>query len=54
MLIDVAAVLIGLLDRWTRDQTTFGPTVPFPQRVVVGIKEIGILWMKRCVTRKRW
>jgi hypothetical protein len=35
MLVDVAAVLIGLLDRWTRDQTAFGPTVPFPQRVVV-------------------
>src|SRR6266849_2154975 len=52
MFINVAAILVGLFNRRPRDQATLGPTMPFAKRVVVGIKEIGILRMKRLVTRK--
>src|SRR2546426_12496033 len=52
MFINVAAILVGLFHRRPRDQATLGPTMPFSERVVIGIEEIGILRMKRLVTRK--
>ena len=52
VLIDIPAVLIGLLDRRPRDEATFGPAMAFPKGVVVGVKQVRILWMKRLVIRK--
>src|ERR1700687_1894926 len=53
MLVDIAAGGIRFLDRRTRDQTTFGSAVPLSKRVVVRVKEVGILWVKGLVTWKR-
>src|SRR5260370_9364573 len=53
MLIDIAAVGIGLLDRGSRDQPTFRPAVPLSQRVVIRVEEIGVLRMKGLVTWQR-
>ena len=52
MLIDIPAVLIGLFDRRPRDEATFGSAMAFPKGVVVGVKQVRILWMKRLVIRK--
>src|SRR6266702_8869746 len=54
VLIDIAAVPVGLLDGGPGDQTAIGSAVPFSQRVVVGIKQVRILWMKGLVTRNCW
>jgi len=52
VLIDIPAVLIGLLDRRPRDEATFGPAMALPKGVVVGVKQVRILWMKRLIIRK--
>ncbi|GAC1344223.1 MAG: hypothetical protein NVSMB27_04940 [Ktedonobacteraceae bacterium] len=54
VLIDIAAVPVSLLDGGPGDQTAIGSAVPFSQRVVVGIKQVRILWMKGLVSRNRW
>src|SRR6266849_393005 len=54
VLIDIAAVPVGLLDGGPGDQPAIGSAVPFSQRVVVGIKQVRILWMKGLVTRNCW
>src|SRR5713101_5233551 len=54
VLIDIAAVPVGLLDGGPGDQTAIGSAVPFSQRIVVGIKQVRILWMKGLVTRNCW
>ncbi len=53
MLIDVAAVSIGLLHARARDQPAFRPAVPLSQRVVIRVEEIGVLRMKGLVPWKR-
>jgi len=54
MLIDIPTVLVGLFHGGPGDQTAIGSAVPFSQRVVVGIKQVRILWMKGLVTRNCW
>src|SRR5260370_818441 len=52
MLIDVAAVSIGLLHARARDQPAFRPAGPLAQPGVIRGEEKGVFWLKRLVPLK--
>src|SRR5437762_3019901 len=52
-LINIATIQVCLLNSRSRKQASYGPSMASAKRVVIGVKEVPILWMKGCVPRKR-